>query len=280
MLFPKIPLGIWVAELVDWATVNLELLFNLITMVIGFIVITIQNVLTFIPPLLLIVLIFVLVWVVVNRNTALVAAFGVFLIYNMQLWEPAIETVALVLTATILALLMGIPIGILTARSEMIHRLVMPVLDFMQTMPSFVYLIPAVLFFGLGQVPGLIATVVFAMPPSIRLTGLGIRQVPGDLVEAAEAFGATEWQRLVKVQLPLALPTIMAGVNQCIMLSLSMVVIAAMIGAGGLGTEVLAGISRLNIAQGFEGGLAIVIIAIILDRLTQGLTLNAKWNRK
>lgn len=280
MLFPKIPLGIWVAELVDWAQVNLELLFNLITMVIGFIVITIQNVLTFIPPPLLIVLIFALVWVIVNRNTALVAAFGVFLIYNMQLWEPAIETVALVLTATILALLMGIPIGILTARSEMIHRLVMPVLDFMQTMPSFVYLIPAVLFFGLGQVPGLIATVVFAMPPSIRLTGLGIRQVPGDLVEAAEAFGATEWQRLVKVQLPLALPTIMAGVNQCIMLSLSMVVIAAMIGAGGLGTEVLAGISRLNIAQGFEGGLAIVIIAIILDRLTQGLTLNAKWNRK
>ncbi len=280
MLFPKIPLGIWVAKIVDWAQVNLELLFNLITMVIGFIVITIQNVLTFIPPPLLIVLIFALVWVIVNRNTALVAAFGVFLIYNMQLWEPAIETVALVLTATILALLMGIPIGILTARSEMIHRLVMPVLDFMQTMPSFVYLIPAVLFFGLGQVPGLIATVVFAMPPSIRLTGLGIRQVPGDLVEAAEAFGATEWQRLVKVQLPLALPTIMAGVNQCIMLSLSMVVIAAMIGAGGLGTEVLAGISRLNIAQGFEGGLAIVIIAIILDRLTQGLTLNAKWNRK
>jgi glycine betaine/proline transport system permease protein len=146
-----------------------------------------------------------------------------------------------------------------------------PILDFMQTMPSFVYLIPAVIFFGLGNVPGAIATVVFAMPPALRLTNLGIRQVPTELIEVADAFGSTPWQKLVKVQVPVALPTIMAGVNQCIMLALSMTVIASMIGAGGLGYQVLVGIQRVDVGMGFEAGLAIVIIAIILDRITQNL---------
>lgn len=271
-MLPKIPLGLWVEDIVGWAQVNLDVLFNIITLVIENVVAGIEGVLLAVPPLVILVLAFVLVWFIANRKTALGTAVGLYLIYNMQLWKPAVETLALVLAAAVLALLVGIPIGILTARSDLVHRMTMPVLDFMQTMPPFVYLIPAVLFFGLGRVPGLIATVVFAMPPSIRLTGLGIRQVPVELVEAAEAFGSTDWQKLAKVQMPLALPTIMAGVNQCIMLSLSMVVIAAMIGAGGLGSEVLAGISRLDIAKGFEGGLAIVIMAIILDRITQGFS--------
>jgi glycine betaine/proline transport system permease protein len=271
MLFTKLPLGQWVAAVVDWAQSHLDALFGVITSVIEFVVTGIQILLSMAHPLLLIGIVFVLV-LFVNRRTALGTVIGLLLIYNLELWEPAIETLSLVMAATLLALLAGIPTGILAARSNLVNKMVAPVLDFMQTMPPFVYLIPAVLFFGLGQVPGLIATVVFAMPPSIRLTDLGIRQVPIDLVEAADAFGATEWQKLVKIQLPLAMPTIMAGINQSIMLSLSMVVIAAMIGAGGLGSEVLAGISRLDIAKGFEGGLAIVIIAIILDRITQGLT--------
>lgn len=271
MLFPKIPLGEYVAVAVDWAQINLDALFSVITSVIEFVVTGIQIILSMAHPLLLTAIVFALVWFI-SRKTAVGTVVGLLLIYNLELWEPAVETLSLVLAATILALLAGIPMGILSARIDLVNRVVAPVLDFMQTMPPFVYLIPAVLFFGLGQVPGLIATVVFAMPPSIRLTALGIRQVPPDLVEAADAFGSTEWQKLVKVQLPLALPTIMAGINQSIMLSLSMVVISAMIGAGGLGSEVLAGISRLDIAKGFEGGLAIVVIAIILDRITQGLT--------
>lgn len=269
---PKLPIGLWVERIVDWAQVNLDALFDFITLIIEVLVTGIETVFLSVHPLIIIALVFILFWFIANRKIAVGTAIGLYLIYNMQLWKPSIETLALVLAAAALALLLGIPLGILTARSNLIHKIIMPLLDFMQTMPAFVYLIPAVLFFGLGQVPGLFATVVFAMPPTIRLTGLGIRQVPVELVEATDAFGSTEWQKLIKVQIPLALPTIMAGVNQCIMLSLSMVVIAAMIGAGGLGNEVLAGISRLDIAKGFEGGLAIVIMAIILDRVTQSFS--------
>lgn len=250
---PKLPIGLWVERIVDWAQVNLDALFDIITRIIRVLVTSIETVFLTVHPLIIIALVFILFWFIANRKIAVGTAIGLYLIYNMKLWKPSIETLALVLAAAALALLLGIPLGILTARSNLIHKIIMPLLDFMQTMPAFVYLIPAVLFFGLGQVPGLFATVVFAMPPTIRLTGLGIRQVPVELVEATDAFGSTEWQKLIKVQIPLALPTIMAGVNQCIMLSLSMVVIAAMIGAGGLGNEVLAGISRLDIAKGFEG---------------------------
>lgn len=269
---PKLPIGLWVERIVDWAQVNLDALFDFITLIIEVLVTGIETVFLTVHPLIIIALVFILFWFIANRKIAIGTAIGLYLIYNMQLWKPSIETLALVLAAAALALLMGIPLGILTARSNLAHKIIMPLLDFMQTMPAFVYLIPAVLFFGLGQVPGLFATVVFAMPPTIRLTGLGIRQVPVELVEATDAFGSTEWQKLFKVQIPLALPTIMAGINQCIMLSLSMVVIAAMIGAGGLGNEVLAGISRLDIAKGFEGGLAIVVMAIILDRVTQSFS--------
>lgn len=195
----------------------------------------------------------------------------------MGLWEETMQTLALVLSSTGMALLLGIPLGIWMASSGRCNKVLQPVLDCMQTMPAFVYLIPAVLFFGLGTVPGAFATIIFAMPPVARLTALGICQVPKNVVEAARSFGATSWQLLYKVQLPLALPTILAGVNQTIMMSLSMVVVAAMISAGGLGEIVLKGITQMKIGMGFEGGIAVVILAIVLDRITQGI---ARKNRR
>ncbi len=270
-MIPKIPIGLWVNWLVEWATVNLAPIFDAIKSIIDFLVRNLTAALLFPPPGVMIILFFPLVWLIAGWRVAAGTAAGMFLIYNLNIWEPSMQTLAMVISATIVALIMGVPLGIWTARSNTVHKITMPLLDFMQTMPPFVYLIPAVFFFDIGTVPGLIATVVFAMPPAIRLTGLGIRQVPVELVEAAEAFGATQFQKLLKVQLPVALPTIMAGINQCIMLSLSMVVISSMIGAGGLGKEVLRGIQRLDVPTGFEGGLAIVIIAIILDRITQNI---------
>ncbi len=186
------------------------------------------------------------------------------------------ETTALVLAATVISVIVGVPIGILCGKSDGARNIVTPVLDFMQTMPSFVYLIPAVIFFSLGTVPGVIASVVFSMPPTIRLTSLGIRQVPKELVEASDAFGSTSAQKLFKLQLPLAKTTIMAGINQTIMLALSMVVIASMIGAKGLGQDVLTAVQRIQVGQGFEAGLAIVIIAIVLDRVTQSVGQRSK----
>jgi glycine betaine/proline transport system permease protein len=204
------------------------------------------------------------------------SAAGFLLIVSMGFWTATMESLALVLSATLFALLLGIPLGIYAARSVLVDKLSRPVLDFMQTMPAFVYLIPAVLFFGLGKVPGAMATLIFAMPPAVRLTSLGIRQVPKEVVEACLAFGATPGQLLRKAQLPIALPTIMAGTNQTIMLALSMVVIGGMIGAGGLGQEVLAGITQLKIGLGFESGIAVVILAIYLDRVTQALGRSGK----
>lgn len=204
-------------------------------------------------------------------RTALLSALGLLLVVNLGLWEPFLLTLTLVLASEIVIVSLGLPLGILMAFNNPAERVLRPVLDFMQTMPSFVYLIPAVTFFGLGLVPGVVATVIFAMPPLVRLTNLGLRQVPREMVEAADAFGGTRAQRLFKVQLPVALPTLLAGVNQSIMLSLSMVVIAALIGAGGLGQEVVRGMNTLDIGLGFEAGLAIVIMAVVLDRLTQGL---------
>lgn len=226
------------------------------------------------PPWAMIILLTVLAWWAGgwrNWGLALFAALGFSLISAMELWAITMQTLALVLTSTLVALVVGIPLGIYSGRSARGEKLVRPVLDFMQTMPAFVYLIPAVLFFSLGQVPGAVATVIFAMPPCVRLTTLGLRQVPLEAVEASNAFGCTPWQQLLKVQLPMALPSILAGVNQTIMLALSMVVISAMIGAGGLGEQVLRGITQLKIGMGFEGGLAIVILAMYLDRVTHAL---------
>jgi glycine betaine/proline transport system permease protein len=219
-------------------------------------------------------------WVVIGVTTAVGVrrlgwTFGIFTALALMLivvtgfWPQTMVTLALTLSATIISLFFGIPLGILCARSNKVNASVRPVLDFMQTMPAFVYLIPAAMLFGLGRVPGTIATVIFAMPPVVRLTSLGIRQVSSEQVEAGNAFGCTSLQLLFKVQLPIAIPTIMAGVNQTIMMALSMVIIASMVGAGGLGNDVLASIQRLDIGLGFESGLAVVLLAIILDRLTE-----------
>nr|WP_210211452.1 proline/glycine betaine ABC transporter permease [Azospirillum griseum] len=205
----------------------------------------------------------------VGKGFALFALLSLAGIHAMGLWEPMASTLGLVVASTTLSLLIGVPLGIAMARSRLADGVGATLLDFMQTMPAFVYLIPAVMFFGLGRVPGILATVIFAMPPAVRLTALGIRQVPAELVEAGRAFGCKDHQLLLKVQLPNALPSIMAGVNQTMMMALSMIVVASMIGAGGLGNVVLQGIQRLDIGLGFESGLAVVLLAILLDRITQ-----------
>lgn len=273
MQLPKLPVGEAVEMLVDWIDEYFGWLLDGISEGLGYLIEGFQDLLIATPPLVLILILSVLVWFVTRRNIRLAAltALGLLLIWNLELWDLAMLTLALVLASTALALAISIPVGIAAAGSDALNAALRPVLDLMQTMPSFVYLIPAVIFFGLGSVPGTIATVVFAMPPALRLTNLGIRQVPTELIEVADAFGSTPRQKLFKVQLPVALPTIMAGVNQCIMLALSMTVIASMIGAGGLGYQVLVGIQRVDIGMGFEAGLAIVIIAIVLDRITQNL---------
>ncbi len=196
---------------------------------------------------------------------------GLLLIYVMGYWKEAIQTTTLVIVSTIIALILGIPFGIWSAKSNTADTIIRPILDFMQTMPAFVYLIPAIFFFSVGNTPGVIATVIFSLPPSVRLTNLGIRNVPGDVIEAGRAFGANENQILYKIQLPLAMPTILAGINQVILLALSMVVIASMVGARGLGSIVYQGIQQNDIAKGFESGLGIVILAMILDRITQSI---------
>lgn len=188
------------------------------------------------------------------------------------------NTITLVIFASIIAIIIGVPIGILMSKSSVAEQIIKPILDFMQTMPGFVYLIPAVAFFGIGVVPGVFASVIFALPPTVRFTNLGIRQVPRELVEAADSYGSTGWQKLIKVELPLAKSTIMAGINQTVLLSLSMVVIASMIGAPGLGREVLSALQRAQVGNGFVAGLSLVIFAIIIDRLTQSL--NKRNNRK
>ncbi len=223
------------------------------------------------PAVAMLLFLSAVAWVLAGWRMAVFSVIGLSLVLTMGLWVATMETLALVLSATLFALFVGIPVGVLAAQSNAVENGVKPVLDFMQTMPAFVYLIPAVLFFGLGKVPGAMATVIFAMPPAVRLTNLGIRGVPKEVVEAAWAFGATRWQLLLKAQLPIALPTILAGVNQTIMLALSMVVIGGMIGAGGLGEIVLSGITQMQIGLGFESGLAVVILAIYLDRVTQAL---------
>lgn len=219
-------------------------------------------------------------WVVILGTAALGVwrlhwRFGLFALASLTLilitgfWDQTAVTLALVFSATLISIVMGVPLGILSARSDRFNAVLRPLLDFMQTMPAFVYLIPAAMLFGLGRVPGILATVVFAMPPVVRLTALGIRQVSSEQVEAGQAFGCTSMQLLWKVQLPIALPTLMAGVNQTIMMALSMVIIASMVGAGGLGNDVLSSIQRLDIGLGFESGLSVVLLAIILDRLTE-----------
>ncbi len=264
-------IGPYVEAFTNFLNTHLDIIFGAINTFINGIVGGIEWVLLFIPVIVLILFFTIISYLIKGRNFAIFTAIGLLLIDTMQLWEMTMSTLALVITSVILTLVIGIPLGIQSSRSDKLANILRPVLDFMQTMPAFVYLIPAVLFFGLGKVPGAVATIIFAMPPVVRLTNLGIRQVPLDVIEASKAFGSTERQMLIDVQLPLALPTIMTGINQTIMLALSMVVISSMIGAGGLGDQVLMGITQFEIGKGFEAGLAVVILAMILDRMTQSL---------
>ncbi|WP_321913495.1 MULTISPECIES: proline/glycine betaine ABC transporter permease [unclassified Paraburkholderia] len=253
--------------------------FNAFSAALGAVVKLLEDGLGAIPFLAM--LVFLVAFALWRRGIAFAVFVGValMLIHYMGLWPQTVATLALVVAATVFSLIVGVPLGIWGARNKRVEMILRSLLDFMQTMPAFVYLIPAVILFGLGRVPAVIATVVFAMPPVVRLTTLGIRQVREELLEAGRSFGSTDAQLLWKIQLPNALPSIMAGVNQTIMMSLSMVVIASMIGAGGLGEYVLSGIQRLDIGIGFEGGLGVVLLAIVLDRLTETFGAKAKKRR-
>jgi glycine betaine/proline transport system permease protein len=264
----KIPIGEWAKVFVDWLTTNYEWFFDGLSNGLRIPIEGLVNWLELVPPLVF-TLVAALLAFAIQRSwkVALFIFVGLLLILNIGLWNEMIETLVLVVAASFVSLLIGIPVGILAARRPWIYQALAPVLDMMQTIPTFVYLVPTLVLFGLGLVPGLLATVIFAVPAPIRLTYLGISQVQKPLIEAGEAFGCTRWQLLTKVKLPAALPTIMAGVNQCIMLSLSMVVIAALVGAGGLGTPTVRALAQSNVALGVEAGLAIVIVAIGLDRI-------------
>ncbi|MGP9844487.1 ABC transporter permease [Brachybacterium sp. 107] len=270
-LIPRIPVGDWAESGIDWLTQNASGLFDLISTIFNFLVGNLTYGLTALEPLVMIVILSLIAWIVRSWKLALGTALTFLLVLSMEQWVHMMETMALVLVATVIAVLIAVPVGILAARNRVVSSIVRPIMDFMQTMPAFVYLIPAVTFFSIGVVPGMVATIIFALPPGVRMTELGIRQVDGETVEAGEAFGASPWQILRGIQLPLAVPTIMAGVNQVIMLSLSMGVIAGMIGAPGLGKEVVAAISGLDLALGVEAGLGVVILAVYLDRLTAAL---------
>jgi glycine betaine/proline transport system permease protein len=274
MEFPDIlelPLAGWIDSGVDWLTVEGDAVFSAIGAVLLRLLLWLEGALLGIPWFVIIAAVALLAWRLKDWRLAAGTAVGLMFIGLLGLWEASMSTLAIVLAATLLAIIVGLPIGIAMSRKDWVESIVRPVLDMMQTLPSFVYLIPALMLFGLGKVPALIATFIYAVPLSIRFTNLGIRQVPADVIEASEAFGATPRQQLFKVQLPLALPTIMAGINQTIMMALAMVVIASMIGAGGLGSEVLNGISRLEVGRGFVAGISIVILAIIMDRITQNM---------
>ncbi|MED4206297.1 proline/glycine betaine ABC transporter permease [Neobacillus mesonae] len=273
---PKLPVADWVDVFVTWLTTNLDVAFSGITNVLEAVVDGMVAGFGYIPSYIFMILLTLIAWKIANKTIALFTLIGLFLIANLGYWDPMLETLALVLTAVIISILLGIPLGIWASQKQSVRQVVTPILDFMQTMPAFVYLIPAIFFFNIGVVPGVVASVIFAMPPTIRLTILGIQQVPADIIEATEAFGSTTSQKLLKVQLPLAMPTIMAGINQSIMLALSMVVIASMVGAPGLGADVYRAVTQIQIGKGFEAGLAIVVIAIILDRLTQNIGKNKK----
>lgn len=267
----KIPLAQLVDQAVKWLQNNFGESVDAFSNAFGNGIASLGHLLSIIPWWAIILIFAVLAWRANGWKLVLGTVLGLLLIYNLGLWPAFLDTLIMVITSAAVAIVIGLPLGILAGRNDRFHWITLPILDVMQTMPSFVYLIPALLFFGIGKVPAVFATVIFSMPPVIRLADLGIRQVSLDLVEVGEAFGSTPWQLLWKIQFPVALPTIMAGINQTMMLSLSMVVIAAMIGAGGLGAGVLEAIGQLKIGMGFEYGVAVVIMAIILDRLSQGI---------
>jgi glycine betaine/proline transport system permease protein len=267
----RIPVGTWVAEGIDWIRDNLRGVLDVIAFLARWMVESLTDVLLAAPIAGVIVVAALLGWLVRSWQLALGTAVSFVFVLAMGQWVTTMQTLALVLVATAIAVAIGIPVGIWSARNSRVRSVVKPVLDFMQTMPALVYLIPAIVFFSIGVVPGLVATVIFALPPGVRFAELGIRGVDSETVEAGQAFGATPGQILRGIQLPLAMPTIMAGVNQVIMLALSMAVIAGMAGADGLGKEVVQALSTVNLAKGVEAGLSVVIIAVFLDRMTAAL---------
>lgn len=269
----KIPVGTWGKAFFGFLTTNFRPFFNAISSGLTWFLETLSAILLWFPPLVIIIAAAVLAWYLQKSlKLAVGVALGLLFILNQGLWKGMIDTVVLVVSAAGASMAIGVPVGIWAAHNPRVYRFLLPVLDLMQTLPTFVYLIPVIIMFGLGVAPGLIVTIVFAAPAPIRLTHLGITSVPRPLIEAGEAFGATKRQLLWKVELPSALPTIMAGLTQCIMLSLSMVVISALIGANGLGSPVVRALNSLNIPLGIEAGLAIVVLAIILDRMCKVTT--------
>lgn len=268
---PRLPLGDWVKVALDWFQSNFEWLLDFFTLVFKGSVDGLVTVLLAVPYPLLIIVFALIGWLVRSWKLAIGTVLGFLLIVLMGFWENAMQTLSMVIVATVVSVIIAIPLGILAARNDRFSAFIKPVLDFMQTMPAFVWLIPAVLFFSIGFAPGVFATIIFAMPPGVRFTELGIRGVDAETVEAGYAFGATPGQILRGIQLPLAMPTIMAGINQVIMLSLSMVVLAGIVGANGLGKDVVTAVSTARVGLGVEAGLSIVVIAIFLDRVTAAL---------
>lgn len=269
----QLPVANWVETITEWMTNTFSGVFSFFQSTGQSLMDGITSLLVMIPPLLFILIITAIAYFISNRKIglSLFTLIGLLFIYNQNLWTDLMSTVTLVLLSSVVSIVIGVPLGILMAKSNKAQSIITPILDFMQTMPGFVYLIPAVAFFGIGMVPGVFASVIFALPPTVRFTNLGIRQVPKELVEASDSFGSTGWQKLFKLELPLAKSTIMAGVNQTTMLALSMVVIASMIGAPGLGRGVLSALQRAQVGNGFVNGVALVILAIIIDRFTQNL---------
>jgi len=269
--FFRIKLGDPVEVFIKWITINYEVFFDGVKQFILFFLIKMQKGLISIPWFVILLILFLIGWKVKNVKAGLMFSAMMFTIGLLGYWNDTMLTLAIVITSVLISLMFGIPIGIYSAYKTKFEKVTKPVLDAMQTMPSFVYLIPAIMLFGLGSVPAVFATTIYSLPPVIRLTTLAIRSVSKDMLEAAHSFGATPWQILVKVELPQALPTIMAGVNQTTMMAMSMVVVASMIGAKGLGYNVLIAINRTDVAMGVEAGTSIVLLAIIIDRLTQAI---------
>ncbi|MEB8409650.1 ABC transporter permease/substrate binding protein [Enterococcus faecium] len=269
----QLPVANWVENITEWFTTTFSGLFSFLQTIGQAVMSGITNLLLVIPAPLFILLLTVAAFFISKKRPGLTlfTLIGLWFIYNQGLWNDLMNTVTLVLLSSVISIIIGVPLGILMAKSSKAQSIIKPILDFMQTMPGFVYLIPAVAFFGIGMVPGVFASVIFALPPTVRFTNLGIRQVPKELVEASDSFGSTSRQKLFKLELPLAKSTIMAGINQTTMLSLSMVVIASMIGAPGLGRGVLSALQRAQVGNGFVNGVALVILAIIIDRFTQHL---------
>jgi glycine betaine/proline transport system permease protein len=274
-----VPLDSWVETGLNWLVEHGRPLFQAIRVPIDLILSSFETTLVSTPAPFMLLILFLLVWQFSGFRMGVSALFSMLIIGLIGAWSQAMTTLALVLTSVFFCLLIGLPMGIWLARSNTAARIVRPILDAMQTTPAFVYLVPIVMLFGIGNVPGVVVTIIFALPPVVRLTILGIQQVPEELIEAGHSFGANPKQMLYRIQLPLAMPTIMAGVNQTLMLSLSMVVIASMIAVGGLGQMVLRGIGRLDMGLAAVGGVGIVILAILLDRVTQAIGEDSRDNK-